>query len=198
MKHALTAILSLVLLTTGCPADSAGEHGHDHGSDAGHDHHASPATKDAHAHDEGGASDGVVARITGADPSEKIGYLRLKLHDDKGDLEMWLARDAEFSQPFDLPLDSTITVTFTDKESRAVTLAVRNRDKNEGEDGKANVRAGKTNYFIFPGATGTDASWLKGAEFLSTVKVTFSADAKDYTTSQFVLRPHTHGADHPH
>ena len=198
MKHALAVLLSFVLLTTGCPSGTASDagHGHDHGSDAGDGHGASPATK-AHGHD-GGASDGVIARITQADTSEKVGYLRLKLHDDKGDLEIWLVRDADFSQPFDVPLDSTITVTFTGKDNRTVTLAVRNRNRNEGEDGKANVRDGKTNYFIFPGDTGTDASWLKGADFLSTVKVGFSADAKKYATSQFVLRPHTHGEGHPH
>ena len=194
MNHAMTTLLSLSLLLTltGCPAgqSKAGDaHGHDHDAAADHPH------GDGGGHD-GGGSDGVIARITQAD--SKVGYLRLKLHDDKGDLEMWLARDAEFAQPFDLPLDSTITVTFTDKESRTTTLRVRNRDKNEDEDGGPNVRDGRTNYFIFPGATGEDAAWLKGADFLATVKVAVSADGKDYTTSPFVLRPHTHGDGHAH
>ncbi|HBP18002.1 MAG TPA: hypothetical protein DEA08_09440 [Planctomycetes bacterium] len=120
------------------------------------------------------------------------------MHDDKGDLELWLARDAELAQPFDLPLDATITVTFTDKGNKTTTLRVRNRDKNEDEDGKANVREGKTNYFIFPGDTGEDATWLKGADFLATVKVAFTAEGKEHTTSPFVLRPHTHGDGHAH
>ena len=201
MKHAATALLSLALLVTvtGCPSETGGAHGHDHGSDATHDHGAGAdhAHGDGHAH-EAGASEGALARITEAQTGEKVGYLRLKLHDDKGDLEVWLARDADFAQPFDVPLDAPVTVTFTDKEDRTATLRVRNREKNEDEQGAANVRDGKTNYFIYPGDSGEDATWLKGADFLATVKVSFTADGKDYTTSQFVLRPHTHGAGDGH
>jgi len=51
---------------------------------------------------------------------------------------------------------------------------------------------------IFPGDTGEDASWLKGADFLATVKVAFTADGKEYASSAFVLRPHTHGDGHAH
>lgn len=196
MKQLLPAFMSVALVLTlaGCPAESSSKSGasQDHGSGAHeHDGTAGHAHGDGGGHDhDGGASDGVLARFTQGE--EKVGYLRLKLHDDKGDLELWLARDAELAQPFDLPLDSTITVTFTDKGNKTTTLRVRNRDKNEDEDGKATVRDGKTNYFIFPGDTGEDASWLKGADFLATVKVTFTADGKEYTTSPFVLRPHTH------
>lgn len=186
-----TVLLACALSLTGCPAEKGSEAGH------GHAHEKSGDSHDHAGHNDG-ASDGVIARITLASTNEKVGYLRLKLHDDKGDLEVWLARDADFAQPFDLPLDSTITVTFPDKENRAVSLRARNRDKNEDEEGKANVREGKTNYFIFPGATGADAGWLKGGDFLSTVKVAFSAGEKNYATSLFVLRPHTHGAGHAH
>lgn len=189
MKNALPLLLSATLLLTlsGCPSGSSpktggshdhgggghdhGEGGHDHG-EGGHDHGGG-----SHDHDGGGASDGVLARFTQGE--EKVGYLRLKLHDDKGDLELWLARDAELAQPFDLPLDATITVTFTDKDNKTATLRVRNSDKNEDEDGKGNVREAKTNYFIFPGESGQDAAWLKGADFLATVKVAFTADGKE-------------------
>ncbi|HBP21116.1 MAG TPA: hypothetical protein DEA08_25430, partial [Planctomycetes bacterium] len=193
MRHLpLLFVLPLLLCLAGCPADQGGDHGHDHGED-GHAH-----GEGGHDHGEGGhdteGSNGVLARFVQADTQDKVGYLRLKLHDDKGDLELWLAKDAEMTQPFDLPLDGTVTVTFTDKENKTTTLRVRNKDKNEDEDGKATVREGKTNYFIFPGDTGEDATWLKGADFLATVKVAFSADGKDYVTSPFVLRPHTHGA----
>jgi len=196
MRHPVVTLTSIALLVmfTGCPADQGskpnGSHDHGHGG-ADHPH----GDGGGHDHDAGGG-DGVLARFTQGD--EKVGYLRLKLHDDKGDLELWLARDAELAQPFDLPLDSTITVTFTDKGNKTTTLRVRNRDKNEDEDGKATVRDGKTNYFIFPGDTGEDASWLKGADFLATVKVAFTADGKEYASSAFVLRPHTHGDGHAH
>jgi len=202
VKQLLLAFMSVALILTsaGCPAENSSKSGtsHDHGS-AAHDHDgaAGHAHGDGGGHDhDAGASDGVLARFTQGE--EKVGYLRLKLHDDKGDLELWLARDAELAQPFDLPLDSTITVTFTDKGNKTTTLRVRNRDKNEDEDGKATVRDGKTNYFIFPGDTGEDATWLKGADFLATVKVTFTVDEKEYSTSPFVLRPHTHGDEHKH
>ena len=203
MRRHLPLLLSapLLLCLAGCPADNSGKTGaHDHG-DGAHDHDAGAdhphGDGGGHDHDAGG-SDGVLARFVQADTKDKVGYLRLKLHDDKGDLELWLAKDAEMTQPFDLPLDGTATVTFTDKENKTTTLRVRNTDKNEDEDGKANVREGKTNYFIFPGDSGEDATWLKGADFLATVKVAFSADGKDYVTSPFVLRPHTHGAGAEH
>lgn len=194
MKRFTPILLSLVLLT-GCP-DAGTKTGHSHGpggdhpphDEGGHAHEG----EGAHAHGAAEGSDGVLARFTQGE--EKVGYLRLKLHDDKGDLELWLARDAEFAQPYDLPLDSTLTVTFTDKENKEVTLRVRNSEKNEDEDGKTTVREGKTNYFIFPGDTGADAAWLKGADFLATVKVAFKAEGKEFKTSSFVLRPHTHAA----
>lgn len=159
---------------------------------------APPKKDTGHGHDHGpGASAGVVARLT--DPAGKdAGYVRLKLHDDKGDLEIWIAQDATISKPFDLSLDTKITVTFVDQGNRAVQLRVRNREKNEDEDGKPTARDGKTNYFIFPGDSGEDASWLKGAEFVATVKVSFESEGKAYSTPSFVLRPHTHGDGHSH
>ena len=151
-----------------------------------------------HGHDDAGSeSSGVVARFTGPDGKD-AGFVRLKLHDDKGDLEIWIARDAKFAEPFDLPLDSKVTVTFVDKGGKSVELRVRNRDQNEDEEGKATVRGGRTNYFIFPGDSGQDASWLKGVAFLATVKVGFEADGKSQVTPAFVLRPHSHGDGHDH
>jgi len=198
VKHALTPLLAVAVAVAlpGCEqgGESGDAHGHEDGEGSDHDH-----GDDAdHAHDDGdgdghdhdaGASDGVIAGFTEVGAEQKVGYLRLKLHDDKGDLEVWLARDAELSQPFDVPLDTTVTVTFTDKDGRTATLRVRDRDQNEDEEGQPTVRGGETNYFIFPGDTGEDASWLPGAEFLATVKVTFSAGGEEYTTPRFVLRP---------
>jgi hypothetical protein len=145
-------------------------HGHEHGDSPHH---------------------GVVAAFHGPDGKE-AGHVELKLHDDKGDLELWIARDAKIAQPFDLPLDAAIRVVFIDHGSREVTLAVRDKDRNEDEDGTANIRDGRTNYFIFPGDSGQDATWLKGKEFQSIVTAAFEHDGRTYTSEEFVLVPHTH------
>jgi hypothetical protein len=186
MKTAM--LIAVALLTAACDKakDDAKKDDHGHAHEGG-----------GHAHDQGAGSGGVVARLVGPDGAD-AGYVELKLHDDKGDLELWLAKDAKIATPLDLPLDAKITVTFVDKGNRTVELRVRNRDKNEDEDGKANVREGKTNYFIFPGDSGQDASWLKGSSFLATTKVTLQSEGKALTTPAFVLKPHTHGDDHQH
>lgn len=126
------------------------------------------------------------------------GWIELKLHDDKGDLELWLARDAAMKQPFDIPLETVISVTFVDHGDRLVELRVRDRETNEGEDGKANVRSGRTNYFIFPGETGVDASWLRGREFRSAVTVNVQTAEGELDSPTFVLVPHGHGAGNHH
>lgn len=151
-------------------------HGHEHGDSPHH---------------------GVVAAFRGADGAA-AGHVELKLHDDKGDLELWIAKDAKISQPFDLPMDARIKVVFIDHGSREATLAVRNKDRNEDEDGTPNVRDGRTNYFIFPGDSGQDASWLKGKEFQSVVKVSFQHDGRTYTSEESVLVPHTHQGEEDH
>ena len=128
-----------------------------------------------------------------------VGYVELKLHDDKGDLELWIATDEAIETPFDLPLSAEIEVVMHDHGNKAVALKVRNTDRNEDEDGTPNNRDGKTNYFIFPGDTGADASWLMGLDFASDVTVTFSKDGTTYTAGKFHLIPHTHAAgDHAH
>jgi hypothetical protein len=147
---------------------------------------------DGHGHEHGSTPhDGVLAALKGPD-GKPAGHLELKLHDDKGDLELWLAKDEKISQPLDLPLDAVVRVVFADHANRAVELRVRNTAKNEDEEGTANVRDGRTNYFIFPGETGADAAWLKGEKFASVVRVTFTADGKEYASEEFMLVPHTH------
>ncbi|MCG8586221.1 MAG: hypothetical protein MI757_16055 [Pirellulales bacterium] len=126
------------------------------------------------------------------------GFVELKLHDDKGDLELWLARDQLITQPIDVPSNSEIQISFLNIDGKTVVLRVRNDDQNEDEDGTPNMRNGKTNYFIFPGDSGQDASWLMGADFKSAVQVTFSADGKTYTSEEFALVPPTHGHGHSH
>lgn len=160
-------------------------HGHDHDGHEGHE-------DGDHDHAEHGMHDGVVAALEGGH-----GYVELKLHDDLGDLELWLTTDEDGKTPLDLPLDATIKVSFAGK-GKIVELKVRDTEKNADEDGKANLRDGKTNYFIFPGRSGADASWLKGADFDDEVVVAIKAGSASYTTAKFELRPHTHagGDDH--
>lgn len=165
------------------------EAGHEHGHDHDGDEHGD--------HGEHGPHDGMVAAFAGMDGKE-AGHIELKLHDDKGDLELWIATDEGITQPFDLPIDSTITVAFAGKGT-SVTLAARNKDKNEDEDGNATNRNGMTNYFIFPGDTGADASWLTGKAFKDTVTVSFAKGSAKYSTKAFELVPHSHdehGHDH--
>ncbi|MDA1194218.1 MAG: hypothetical protein O2894_03465 [Planctomycetota bacterium] len=151
---------------------------------------------DGHEHEEShGPHDGMVAAFAGTD-GKAVGHVELKLHDDKGDLELWIATDEGIKTPFDLGADSEITVTFHGRD-RTVTLRVRDKDQNADEDGTATMRAGKTNYFIYPGETGADASWLQGAEFTCPVSVTFRQGDATFTTKQFQLKPHGHG-DHGH
>jgi hypothetical protein len=142
--------------------------------------------------------DGVVA-VLNAEPGGNVGFVELKLHDDKGDLELWLAKDRAITQPLDIPAGTTIQISFKVVPGKSATLAVRNSQQNEDEDGKANMRGEMTNYFIFPGESGQDPKWLMGKSFRSAVTVTFSVDGRNYRSEEFVLVPHTHadGEDHP-
>jgi G3E family GTPase len=72
---------------------------------------------------------------------------------------------------------------------------VRNNDQNEDEDGKANMRDGKTNYFIFPGESGQDPAFLIGEDFRSTTTLTFTSEGNTYTTPPFTAMPHSHDDD---
>jgi len=159
-------------------AYEADHDGHDHDEDGDHGHHGT------------GPHDGMVAKFSC--PDGTTGFIELKLHDDKGDLELWIAEDEKIATAMDLPIDSKITVTFEKPKATAVTLQARNKDRNEDEDDKANNREGKTNYFIFPGETGADASWLMGKDFEGHVTVTFSDGDKKFESVEIELIPHTH------
>ena len=145
---------------------------------------------DGHGHEhKEGPHHGIPATFTGDGAS---GHLELKLHDDKGDLELWLFQDAAFSKPFDLPLSGIIEIEFIDVHGRKVTLRPRDQEKNEDEDGNPNGRDGRTNYFIYPTQDGEDAAWLKGKAFQSIVIVHFSSDGKESVSEEFILKPHVH------
>lgn len=147
-----------------------------------------PLSGHGHEHVEG-PHHGVPATFSGGDVN---GHLELKLHDDKGDLELWLAGDASYATPFDLSLDAAIEIEFVDVEGRKVVLRPRDTSRNEDEDGQPNIRDGATNYFIFPSQEGEDASWLVGKEFQSIVVVRFSRGGQAFVSEEFVLKPHTH------
>lgn len=173
-------LLSLLIAVTGC---SHTHHDHDHDHDHAHTH--------GHAHSHGHTPHhGITAPVYS--PQRRVGYAELKLHDDKGDLELWLTKDRVGSYPFDLPLDSVVTVTFPKLNAKTVVLRVRNTEKNEDEDGNGNIRKSKTNYFIFPGDTAAAAAFLTGKDFAADVVVSFVAGGVQYTTEPFELRPHTH------
>jgi len=145
---------------------------------------------DGHGHEHrDGPHHGIPARFSGGGTT---GHLELKLHDDKGDLELWLANDPDISDPFDLPVGATVEIEFVDVGGRKVALRPRNTLANEDEGGNPNVRDGKTHYFIYPGQGGEDASWLRGSEFQSIVIVRFSRAGTSYSSEEFVLKPHAH------
>ncbi len=145
---------------------------------------------DGHGHEHpSGPHAGVPAKFTAGEAS---GYLELKLHDNNGDLELWLFQSAEFAEPFDVATDAKVELSFVDVDGRKITMQPRNLEKNEDEAGQANMRAGKTNYFIFPGSSGADATWLQGKDFQSIVSLRISNAGSELVSEEFVLSPHAH------
>jgi hypothetical protein len=122
----------------------------------------------------------------------EAGFAELKLHDDKGDLELWLTRNIAGTEPFDLPLNSKIKISFPNIDQKEIALHIRNSEKNEDEENNGNIRNNKTNYFIFPGKTGGDAAFLIGKDFITEAVIFFEANGILYTTDVFELHPHTH------
>ncbi len=155
-------------------------------ANGGDDRSKLPLDGHGHVHEET-PHHGIMAALAGG-----AGHLELKLHDDKGDLELWLTKDSVGEQPLDLPMSTVIRVTLIDKDNRTVELRIRNGDRNEDEDDVANIRDGKTNYFIFPGATGADATWLQGKTFNSLTVVELKIDGKTVRSEEFSLAPHVH------
>ena len=145
---------------------------------------------DGHGHEHiEGPHGGIPATFAGGGTS---GHLELKLHADKGDLELWLFHDDAFTKPLDLPLTGRVEIEFIDIDGRKVSLRPRNQEKNEDEDGNPNVHDGNTNYFIYPTTDSEDASWLKGKEFQSIVVVRFTRADTEFFSEEFVVKPHVH------
>ncbi|MBA3239290.1 MAG: hypothetical protein H0T62_13225 [Parachlamydiaceae bacterium] len=140
---------------------------------------------------------GVVSKLF-TKSGEHVGHLELKLHDDKGDLELWVAKNENMDIPFDFPLHSNVKVKFIDYNNKEVLLKARNYEKNEDEEGNINLRNKKTNYFIFPTSHQEDVSWLKGKEFSSIVIVSIEAEGNQYNSEELILVPHSHTNEQTH
>jgi len=142
----------------------------------------------SHSHANLGKSHGILASYSASGSSEVAGYVEVKLHDDKGDIELWMSANKSQKTPSDFSLEMKPTVTFRSLDNKVVTLAPRDLTDNKDEDGNPTIREGKTNYYIFPGDSGQSPDFLKGKEFKATVVVAFEG----FTTEEFELTPHTH------
>lgn len=139
-----------------------------------------------HIHANEGPNEGSLHPLFGTEGGQ-AGTAEIKLHDDAGDIEVWLTKGGHGGSTWDLPIDSTLKIDFPDLVKQ-VTLAVRDAGENRDEAGNVTVRDGATNYFVFPGETGVDASWLMGEEFAAKAELSFEGGS----TGRIVLRPHAH------
>ena len=76
---------------------------------------------------------------------------------------------------------------------RSVRLRARDLGANADEDGVANMRAGgRTNYFVFPGDSGQDPTWLVGEAWRGVVALSFADEGgREVASEPFVLLPHS-------
>lgn len=139
-----------------------------------------------HIHANEGPNGGFLFPVFDVDGKQNA-TVEIKLHDDAGDLEVWLKQGGYDGEPLLLPTATILTLDFPALD-RNVTLAVKDHERNEDESGNSTVVEAKTNYFVFPGETGVDATWLMGADFAAKVELSFT----NATTGSFVLRPHIH------
>ena len=139
-----------------------------------------------HIHANEGPNSGFLFPVFDGD-GKQMGTIEIKLHDDAGDLEVWLKSGGYGGEPWRLSLDTRLTLDFP-SEGKTVVLAVRDKERNEDESGESTIFEGSTDYFVFPADTGADASWLMGAEFAAKAELSFDGA----TTGSFVLRPHVH------
>lgn len=139
-----------------------------------------------HIHENEGPNSGFLFPVFDV-KGKQIGTTEIKLHDDAGDIEIWLKRGGYDGEPWRLPIDTVLTLEFEGLEKK-VSLAVRDRVRNEDESGATTIYEGTTDYFVFPGETQANADWLMGSEFAAKVELSIG----DATTGTFVLRPHIH------
>jgi len=139
-----------------------------------------------HVHANEGPNGGYLNPVFGPG-GDQIGTCEIKLHDDAGDLEVWLTQGGPGGEPLDLAVETVLKMEFP-ALGKIVSLAVRDRESNADESGAPTVRGGRTNYFVYPGETGEDAAWLMGEEFAAKAVLGYEGG----TTREFVLRPHVH------
>ena len=142
-----------------------------------------------HVHANEGPNQGFLQPVFDSEGTQ-VGTAEVKLHDDAGDLEVWLTVGGYGGDPWRLGVETTLVLEFPDLD-RTVTLAVRDRIRNEDESGASTIVDGTTSYFVFPAETGEDASWLMGTEFAARAELRL----EESTTGPFILRPHVHRAD---
>jgi len=143
-----------------------------------------------HVHENEGPNEGYLFPLYAAD-GEQAGRVEIKLHDDAGDLEIWITRGAA-GEPWGLPLDTVAALEF-EALGRSLSLAVRDAEENADEDGVSQIRDGLTHYFVYPGETGEDASWLMGEDFAARALLAFETETGAAVgTESFILRPHVH------
>ena len=132
-----------------------------------------------------GPSGGVLAELRDA-AGARVGWAEVKLHSDAGDIELWISRDIRISQPLPVPV-ATIAKLEVLASGRTIELRARDSETNKDERGRATVVDARTHYLVFPGETGTDASWLMGDDFRSPARLTVEGISSD-----FELIPHAH------
>lgn len=139
-----------------------------------------------HHHANEGPNDGFLHPLFDGQGTQ-VGTIEIKLHDDAGDIEVWVTRGGHGGEAWRLSIDTILSLTFP-ALGKNVDLAVRDRERNEDESGNSTIQDGATDYFIFPGETGADAAWLMGEDFVAKAELRF----EEFTTGFFVLRPHVH------
>jgi hypothetical protein len=144
-------------------------------------------------------NDGILTVLKSANAPEWRGFLELKLHGDAGDLEIWLYQRTGSKlwmstsgkpSPFDVPKETVIGLTFPSHPGKTVEMRVRDMEKNEDEEGTPNMRGDGTNYFIFPGESGADPSWLVGEKWRGVAIVSFQVGGNTFSCDPFILVPH--------
>lgn len=141
-----------------------------------------------------GPHGGVVAGC--ASPRQGGLFAEVKLHDDKGDIEVWFGEDGDFKKPYLIDPRAKVSLRFYER-SRSIDLAVRDLTSNNDETGVSRLKNGLSDYFIFPGESGSDATWLSGGEFIDEVTLTLQKSDETVHCETVTLVPHVHGEE-PH